>query len=134
MKMFIIAGMLLIAACAPFDPADPRDQSMIVARIFVENSPTYQFDGFDLEHVETIELADPGTYQHVFEFTSRQAGYGDRTGQGIAQVITPHRAVITVENNQVTRAVMDGQWDMMEQEMIDAGNNTGNNDSDDNSN
>ena len=36
----------------------------------------------------------------------------------LAEVITPHRAVIAVEQTEITSAVMDGKWDMLNQEII----------------
>jgi len=36
-----------------------------------------------------------------FEFDSAHAGYGGRTGQVVAEVITHHRASITVEQMKV---------------------------------
>ncbi len=67
---------------------------------------------------DTQTAGCPSCWEFTFEFDSRHAGYGDRTGQVLAQVITPHRAVVTVEEGEVTSAVMDGKWDMLRQEMI----------------
>jgi hypothetical protein len=36
----------------------------------------------------------------------------------LAEVITPHQAVITVEKGKITSAIMDEQWDMMKQKML----------------
>jgi hypothetical protein len=91
--------------------ADSRE----IARAFVENSPTYQFDGFDLAYNQTVVLRCPYCWMFVFEFTSRHAGYGDRTGQVLAQVITPHTASVTVVQGNVTSATLDGTWDMLKQ-------------------
>jgi len=89
---------------------------------FIRNSPTYLFDGMEgtLDMVKIDPLSGSGSWEFTWEFTSSQAGYGDRTGQMLAQVITPHTAVIRVENSVVTSAVMDGQWDMVTQQMINA--------------
>jgi hypothetical protein len=85
---------------------------------FIENSPTYKFDGFDLVYKEVKALECESCWQFVFEFQSRHAGYGDRTGQVVAQVITNHEAVITVAEGEVTEAVLDDKWNMMDQVMI----------------
>ena len=71
-----------------------------------------------LNLVDTLTARCPYCWAFIFEFDSRQAGYGDRTGQMLAQVITPHRAVISVEQLEVVSAVMDERWDMLSQEMI----------------
>jgi len=91
-----------------------------LAEEFVKNSPTFKFDGIEdtLELVETLypDIEDAWTF--AFRFESRHAGYGDRTGQTLAQVITPHEAVITVEEGMIKSAVMDEKWDMIRQETL----------------
>jgi hypothetical protein len=85
-----------------------------VAVRFLKNSPTYKFDGIP----DTLKVMDtrilesfPVQYVVTITFDSRHAGYGDRTGQVLAQVITPHEIVITVVEGEVTRAVVDDKWD-----------------------
>lgn len=91
------------------------DENLIIAENFVKNSPTYKYDGIS----ETFKLSDTvpvgNGIQYVFEFDCRHAGYGDRTGQVLAQVITHHVAMIIVENEQVISALLDGHWDMIHQ-------------------
>ena len=88
-----------------------------VAEGFARNSPTFVFDGIE----DTLRLADtlrprcPYCWVFVFEFDSRHAGYGDRTGQMLAQVITSHEVSIAVEQLEITSAVMDNKWDMIGQ-------------------
>lgn len=91
------------------------------AREFVESSPTYSFDGYDLQYKETTYPDIAGCkkcYTFVFEFKSRHAGYGNREGKMLAQVITPHEAHVTVERGEVTSANLDGKWDMIDQEYL----------------
>jgi hypothetical protein len=97
-----------------------EENSRQIALEFVENSPTFKFDGIEesLELVETLYPDIENAWQFVFQFESRHAGYGDRTGEILAQVITPHEAIITVENGAVKSAVMDGKWDMIDQKML----------------
>lgn len=94
------------------------EESKEIARNFVENSATYKFDGFDLESRETMVMRCPYCWQFIFVFQSRAAGYGDRTGKMLAQVITPHITVVTVIEGEVKAALLDGNWDMVKQEMI----------------
>ena len=35
----------------------------------------------------------------------------------LAQVITPHEAIIAIEEGEIKSAVMDEKWDMLGQEM-----------------
>ena len=97
-----------------------QEESQEIAEEFLRNSPTFVFDGMEetLELVDTLTARCPSCWAFIFEFDSRHAGYGDRTGQTLAQVITPHRAVIGVEQGKLNSAVMDEKWDMLEQQEI----------------
>ena len=90
------------------------------AEEFVKHSPTFIFDGIEdsLELVETLYPDIENAWQFVYHFQSRHAGYGDKTGQMLAQMITPHEAIVTVENGVVKSAVMDEKWDMIAQQML----------------
>ena len=97
-----------------------EEESREIAEEFVEDSPTFVFDGIEgsLVLTDTLALQCPYCWQFVFEFDSSHAGYGDRTGLTLAEVITPHQAVVTVEQGEVTDAVLDGEWDMLSQETL----------------
>ncbi len=99
------------------------EEAREMAEEFVRDSPTFVFDGMpetlQLVSIEPLEVA--GAWSMVFRFDSAHAGYGDRTGQMLAQVITPHEVVLVVRDARVYRAVMDGRWDMMAQQFITIG-------------
>ena len=97
-----------------------EEESQRIAEEFVRNSPTFVFDGIEdtLALVDTITLRCPYCWQFTYEFDSSHAGYGDRTGMVLAEVITPHKAVIVVEQSEITSAVMDQRWDMLGQQII----------------
>jgi hypothetical protein len=98
-----------------------EDVAENIALTFLKNSPTFKFDGMldTVKHLETRILESyPIQYIVVFKFESRHAGYGDRTGQMLAQVITGHKAWIKVVNNRVVSAVLDEKWDMIDQSLI----------------
>lgn len=118
------AGLSTSPAPAPIPPGTikpvPQEESQMIAEKFVRNSRTFVFDGIEdsLKLVDTITLRCPSCWQFIFEFQSRHAGYGDRMGQPLAQVITPHRAVITVMQGKVTYAVMDEKWDIIKEALV----------------
>jgi hypothetical protein len=88
-----------------------------LAKQFVMDDPTFEFDGMaDTLTAELDESGDPAIA--TVNFTSRQAGYGDRTGMMLAEVLTPHTCILKISNGQVQSAVMDGTWDMMSQKKI----------------
>lgn len=96
------------------------EESLEIAKHFVLNCPTYTFDGIEgsLEIGSTTTLRCPSCWQFTLRFESSAAGFGDRAGQMLAQVITPHEAVITVARGNVVGAVMDGEWDMQTQTLV----------------
>ncbi len=95
-----------------------EEDSKEIARRFVVSSPTYQFDGSGIEHLETIRARCPQCWVFRFTFDSSHAGYGNRGGMIVAQVITPHNATVAVEKGEVVSAVLDDFWDMKEQRVI----------------
>ncbi|MFO8009731.1 MAG: META domain-containing protein [Dehalococcoidia bacterium] len=100
-----------------------EEASREMAENLVRTSPTFVFDGMEetLTLVETLYPDIEGAWQFVYEFESRHAGYGDRTGQMLAQVITSHQAIVTVEKGQILNAIMDEKWDMLEQKELGNG-------------
>lgn len=118
-KIMVVLALIVFMGCMGQKKSYTEQESLEIARKFVLNDSTYKFDGGDLKHVDTVTLRCPSCWEFVFEFTSRSAGYGDRSGMMVAQVITQHRAVITVENGKVTRAVMDREWDMIDEKEIE---------------
>jgi len=109
--------------CTGFKPGDEEDQLVKSARSWIgENSLTYTFDGEDLTFVEKRGLDLVGCencYEVEFSFESRHAGYGDRTGKMVAQVITPHSIVVLIEDGEVTRVTTDGKFNEMTGEFLE---------------
>ena len=96
-----------------------KEHSQIVAEEFVRLETTFRFDGIQgtLEVTSTTSVGNG--WQFTIEFDSRYAGYGNRSGQVLAQVITHHTAEITVQSGLgVTKAIMDEVWDMIDQRML----------------
>lgn len=99
------------------------DSSRAVAQEWMENvSPTYTFDGTDLELVSEREL-DDGRFEYTFDFQSASAGFGDRTDEMTAQVITDHTTVVTVSDGEVVSAVTDGVYSEIDDEILDGVSN-----------
>ncbi len=90
-----------------------------IAEEWIMNAPTYSYDGSNLtmEKHEILE-AYPEQHRLNYSFISRHAGYGNRSGEMVAQVITPHNIVVTVAGGEVTAAVIDGVWDERSQRML----------------
>lgn len=91
-----------------------RNDALGVAQRYVVTSPTFAFDGdinsLKTEYVGSTKSIPP---QHIFKatFESSHAGYGNREGQMVAQVITPHTMDILVAEGKIISAVTDETWD-----------------------
>jgi hypothetical protein len=95
--------------------AGSQEGSQRVAEEFVKLETTFRFDGIP-ETLEVTSTTSVGNgWKYSIEFDSRHAGYGNRSGQALAEVITHHVAEITVQAGLVTTAIMDGEWDMINQ-------------------
>jgi hypothetical protein len=116
----LIGAVTFGAPVAPADGHYTADNALTTARQFVNAENTFKFDGMtDTLSVKMNKTVSSSVFEIIAEFTSRHAGFGDRADKMVAQVLTPHTAVITVENGAVASAVMDGQWDMIGQKTID---------------
>jgi len=97
-----------------------QEESQQIAEDFVRNSPTFIFDGIEesLKLKDSLQKPCPYSWEFSFEFDCKHAGYGDRMVQALAEVITRHEAVITVKQGEITGAVIDEKWDMVNQKML----------------
>ena len=117
LAVFIMA-LLALAACSSDSEDDEVDRRL--AESFLRNSPTFRFDGLP----ESVELRDrtsgncEACLVYTFGFDSSHPGYGDRTDLPLASVMTPHEAVISIENGLVTSAQIDSIWDVITQSPI----------------
>lgn len=100
-------------------PALTLEEAVTLAGDWVEtNSPTYLFDGSNLSLVDAKDIECPGTscYRVEFSFESAMAGYGDRSDEIVAQVITSHNIVLTIEGSEVVEVVLDDNYVELEKE------------------
>lgn len=121
-SLLLGAGMVVTSAG---NAGFTKESAIKTATDFVNNEATYKYDGMhdtltmDARKVELETYPPQEVYIVTAEFTSRQAGYGNRMGMMMAEVLTTHKCVITIDkNDQIISAVMDGQWDMIKQKMI----------------
>lgn len=98
-------------------------ESQTIAQGFLLESPTFDFDGMEqtLELVAVNTMKCPLCWEFVFAFDCGHSGYGDRTGLVLLQMITPHIARTVIMEGNVVSAILDDEWDMMQQELISAG-------------
>lgn len=132
MVIIIVSFVMIITGClctGPDDDAQPPDgikqvskqESQEIAEDFIMNSPTFAFDGISksLSLKETLTARCPSCWVFIFEFECRNAGYGNRTGQELATVITPHTATIAMQQGEIKSAELDRKWDMLNQKSFE---------------
>ncbi len=108
-----------------FSAFEEKTEEEIAESWIKENSPTYTYDGMELELIEVRGLDLVGCencYEVEFTFKSRQAGYGDRTGKSLAQVITLHTVVVTIKDGQVIKVITDQTYDEINQKILSENN------------
>ena len=126
-KMSLVLALLVAFATSAvvlnaYDPGNgiisDEEAALQIAKHFIMNAPTYAFDGIDgtLRLIQTTSLESwPVQYVVIFSFESSHAGYGDRSGEALAQVVTTHVAWVKVVNGEVVQAVIDETWDELNQ-------------------
>jgi hypothetical protein len=93
-----------------------EEEAVEVAINFLKASPTFSFDGIPKSvRVEEVERLSAVAWRIVLYFQCRHYGYGDRSGQILLPVITPHTMEVIVERGEVVEALIDGVWDELHQ-------------------
>ena len=124
----LLSITLGIVACGKSDVSQndgftvvSQDESQEIAEDYLRNTSTFKYDGIE-DSVKLIAIHTmrcPYCWEFTFEFQTRHAGHGDRTGEILAQVITTHTARIVVQEGKVVSAVCCDNWDMLRREIID---------------
>lgn len=125
----VLTGIILAAIIVStniYALQNPRNGIIVtspeeVALAYIREGPTFRFDGISSTlRVIKVDIRESYPLQYVVTiwFQSLHGGYGNRTGQILTQVITPHTAVVTVVNGKVLSAVLDVSWDEVAQRPI----------------
>jgi len=105
----------------PTQEEKERNDALGVAQRFIVTSPTFAFDGdintLDTEYVGTTKSIPP-QYMIRIAFDSTHGGFGNREGQILTQVITPHKMDIIVSEGIVISAVTDEVWDELNNQYV----------------
>ena len=97
------------------------EEAESIALSFLRNSPTFKFDGIEASiSVSEVFVMEsyPVQYAFMVAFECSHPGYGDRIGQMLAQVITPHEIRIVVSAGEVQSAIIDEEWDELIQRNV----------------
>ncbi len=109
--------VLAVSGCVSYKISS-ADMAEKAAGEWVNESPTFKFDGSGLTLLSYNVNKAQKTYEFSYSFVSAHGGYGDRTGQPVTQAITPHTIDVTVKDRTVISAIIDGIWDELNQRMI----------------
>jgi hypothetical protein len=105
----------------PTQEDQERNDALGVAQKYIVTSPTFTFDGdintLDTEYVGSLESFPP-QYMIKISFDSAHGGFGNREGQMLTQIITPHKMDIVVSEGIVISAVTDETWDEMNNQYV----------------
>ncbi|MDD4876881.1 MAG: DUF3221 domain-containing protein [Dehalococcoidales bacterium] len=112
--------VLSVTACSSSEEGpdvQSQEDAQQQALEYLTNSPTFKFDGIQgsIEITDAVPLSISISWTFIYEFESAHAGYGNREGRILAQVITPHTAYITVQQGEITTAQLDNTWDILKQ-------------------
>ena len=93
-------------------------KSKETVRLWIESHPTYSSAGAELEYRKVTVLDCKRCWEFRYRFKSNKPGFGDRSSQPISLDITISEIDVTIENGIITRAIIDGQWDELNQRNI----------------
>ena len=101
-------------------PEFTQDTSQAIAEGSVRQDATFKFDGLpdSLLLTRSVTLRCPWCWEFTYKFQSAHPGYGDRSGKPLPSAVTNHVAKVVVEKHTVTRATLDGRWDMLTEQFL----------------
>jgi hypothetical protein len=97
-----------------------QDQASSLAEQFVKNTTTYTYDGIagSVKRMSVTPAENGSVWQLSYYFKSKQPGYGDRSGQVLAEQVTEHSVQITIRACRIVSAVMDKNLDLLSNKPI----------------
>ena len=99
----------------------PSGIALDAAAGFIHSTITFTFDGSEKNGGVsnlTHKLDSPPTYLLNGRFYTDTTGYGDRSNQHVSETKTYHNMIMKVKGSDVIYAVIDNQWDELNQEFI----------------
>jgi len=118
---FLIPAQITVLAIPTTEEDQERYDALGVAQRYVVTTPTFGFDG-DINSLKTEYVGSTKSIpsQHIFKatFESSHGGYGNRQGQVLTQIITPHTMTILVSEGNIVSAVTDETFDEIKELFI----------------
>ena len=102
-----------------FDGLIEDDSQKIIdfTKQFIMTSPTFSYDGIPDSLKIKITSADSSNTKFLLEgkFKTLHTGYGNRENSDLPEDITLHTILVSVVDEQIISAVIDNQWDELNQ-------------------
>jgi hypothetical protein len=123
LPVFSLLAILILTGASFYAPQGggndfPQGYVENMALQYLQGSPTFEYDGI-LDSVKILDFVAmesfPVQYVVTIAFNCYHAGYGDRTGQLLAQVITSHEIRVKIVEGWVVSAIIDESWDELNQ-------------------
>ena len=84
--LLVILSLPILACIQP--SAGPQEENQRIAKEFVKREATFQFDGIP-DTLKMISITPVGDgWEYTIGFDSQHAGYGNRSGQVLAEMLT----------------------------------------------
>lgn len=112
MRKLIVISLVVVllgAGCRP----NPETYEQVALTWVEKNAPTYVHDGSGLHVSESVQGGCSSCWDIFLDFESNAAGYGDRTDEMLAQVITPHTTRVRFLRGDIIEVVTDQVYDEM---------------------
>jgi len=120
-SMYFVPSQTTVTMIPITQEEQHQNDALGVAQRYIVTSPTFAFDGdintLDTEYVGSLESYPP-QYLIKISFDSAHGGFGNREGQMLTQVITPHKMNIIVSEGIVISAVTDETWDELNNQYV----------------
>jgi hypothetical protein len=97
-----------------------QDQAVSLSEQFVKNTPTYTYDGVagSVKKMSVTAAENGSVWQLSYYFKCKHPGYGDRSGQVLAEEVTEHSVQITIRACRIVTAIMDKNYDLLSNKLI----------------
>lgn len=136
--LFMVIGLLALSACSfeteqnepesnetslPTNLTDEFDKVDVQEFVsdWIQQAPTYAYDGQNLDLQEHIVMESyPAQHVLTYTFTSSSAGYGNRSDEVTAQVMTDHVIVVRATDGEITSAVIDDIYNERTQDLVES--------------
>ncbi|MCV0410429.1 hypothetical protein [Nitrosopumilus sp.] len=130
--IIIVAGIILVAISIvvltsydfqdspiQFDElsSDNSKKMIAIAKQFIVSSPTFSYDGIsDTLEIEIISSnVDDSKFFLKGKFKTLHAGFGNRENLDLSEDITLHTIDVMIVDGKIISAVIDNQWDELNQ-------------------